>query len=227
MAYIGTAADLERAAAALDAADAAAHQASTAEHAAASTESDTAESDGSASASDVFLPSYSNTGGKLRRRRRRTKKAKQQPVFAPPVSAHDCAFAAEQRQMMFALSNDGALYLRDVEHTSSLDWEDPWRLFGAPVPKNEAEAAEKLQKWVDRNAKKGANLTPEQRLQVDLLLCRNAALFREELGSIATHRHVIHTTDEKPIRARPVRNSVAEREYIRRSVEKMLTEGVI
>ena len=64
------------------------------------------------------------------------------------------------------------------------------------------------------------------RLQVDLLLCRNAALFREELGSIATHRHVIHTTDEKPIRARPVRNSVAEREYIRRSVEKMLTEGV-
>ena len=73
VAYVGTAADLARAATALDAADAAAHQASTAEHAAASTESDPAESDGSASASDVFLPSYSNTGGKLRRRRRRTK----------------------------------------------------------------------------------------------------------------------------------------------------------
>ena len=60
-----------------------------------------------------------------------------------------------------------------------------------------------------------------------MVLCRNAALFREELGSVSSHKHVIKTDDEEPIRARPIRQSLAEREYIRRSVEKMLAEGVV
>jgi hypothetical protein len=129
--------------------------------------------------------------------------------------------------MAATVADGSTLFLRDAEHTSSLDWEDPWRIFGTPFPKSEAEATARLQTWVDRNAKKGANMTPAQRLEVDMVLCRNAALFREELGSVSSHKHVIKTDDEEPIRARPIRQSLAEREYIRRSVEKMLAEGVV
>jgi hypothetical protein len=60
-----------------------------------------------------------------------------------------------EEEMAKALADGSTLFLRDVEHTSSLDWEDPWRIFGAPFPKSEAEATARLQTWVDRNAKKG------------------------------------------------------------------------
>ncbi|MEI8327250.1 MAG: hypothetical protein WCH44_18175, partial [Betaproteobacteria bacterium] len=107
-------------------------------------------------------PSYRHAPGKLRRRRRRVRKnrAAQIIMAMPKVQRRD---TDGEEEMAAILADGSTLFLRDAEHTSSLDWEDPWRIFGAPFPKSEAEATARLQTWVDRNAKKGASLTPAQR----------------------------------------------------------------
>ena len=137
-----------------------------------------------------------------------------------PMSAYEELLRAAREE------RESSLFLRSPDD-AFCDDSDPWQLFGYPRPPSIEAAVERIQTWIDRRAKRGANLTPEQSMDLDIVLARNAELFREQLGSLSSHKYVIHTTDERPIRARPLRCSTKEREYIRRQVQKMLEADVI
>ena len=157
-------------------------------------------------------------------------KAKTPSSIGQPKSHADGSIWSSDSRAMSGLDTEGSeelLFVRCVGDVTFQAYDDPWERYGTPTPRSPAEAADRLQEWLDHNVKTGPDLTADQKHSLDLLLCRHAQLFRAELGRISAHTYDMTTTDEIPVKARPLRFSPKERDYVRRQVEKMLNEGVI
>ncbi|UYV78051.1 hypothetical protein LAZ67_15003310, partial [Cordylochernes scorpioides] len=71
------------------------------------------------------------------------------------------------------------------------------------------------------------NLSPKEQKELKQVLERYGDLFSSRLGRTNLAKHRIDTEDAKPIKHKPYRVSVRERDIIKEQIDEMLTEGII
>ncbi|UYV62531.1 hypothetical protein LAZ67_2000954, partial [Cordylochernes scorpioides] len=71
------------------------------------------------------------------------------------------------------------------------------------------------------------NLSPKEQKELKQVLERYGDLFSSRLGRTNLAKHRIDTEDAKPIKHKPYRVSVKERDIIKEQIDEMLTEGII
>ncbi|UYV60745.1 hypothetical protein LAZ67_1002098, partial [Cordylochernes scorpioides] len=71
------------------------------------------------------------------------------------------------------------------------------------------------------------NLSPKEQKELKQVLERYGDLFSSRLGRTNLAKHRIDTEDVKPIKHKPYRVSVKDRDIIKEQIDEMLTEGII